>query len=360
MNYKRKYIMLKEAGLIDETDILLLYSCDRTIIQQIKNKRRRLNDLFESSNQKITLIQNNVRNFLIRQKFKDFSAQYKNMYINYQNNYTLLGDEIKNVPKFYFYKYCESDSQYYAFDIRSLNEILKIGNKNPYTLNDFPNSIVLQIKRIIKKLIDNKFDVIVPSIIPKESIVTSTLASTYNKMKFLNIYPDIDKLLKFNITFLFYYLQDMMTSPLLDKFIDKTIYHKVIDIYNIYSRTRLRRTQEKNYKDKIILYILKIINDILDIKDDFQHIRALAINEIIHNNYEAFGDNFSENNNNIFQSSLPPLPQPPSPLQENSNNNNIFQSSLPPLPQPPSPLQENSNNIFNLDSEMDNEMENVD
>ena len=191
MNYKRKYIMLKEAGLIDETDILLLYSCDRTIIQQIKNKRRRLNDLFDSSNQKITLIQNNVRNFLTRQKFKDFSTQYKNMYINYQNNYTLLGDEIKNVPKFYFYKYCESDSQYYAFDIRSLNEILKINNKNPYTLNDFPNSIVLQIKRIIKKLIDNKFDVIVPSIIPKESIVTSTLASTYNKMKFLNIYPDI-------------------------------------------------------------------------------------------------------------------------------------------------------------------------
>ncbi|SVA18735.1 uncharacterized protein METZ01_LOCUS71589 [marine metagenome] len=318
MNYKRKYIMLKEAGLIDETDILLLYSCDRTIIQQIKNKRRRLNDLFESSNQKITLIQNNVRNFLIRQKFKDFSAQYKNMYINYQNNYTLLGDEIKNVPKFYFYKYCESDSQYYAFDIRSLNEILKIGNKNPYTLNDFPNSIVLQIKRIIKKLIDNKFDVIVPSIIPKESIVTSTLASTYNKMKFLNIYPDIDKLLKFNITFLFYYLQDMMTSPLLDKFIDKTIYHKVIDIYNIYSRTRLSKSTEKKYQDQILLYILKIINNILDITDDYQHIRALAINEIIHNNYEIFGDNSSSNNNTITT------------------------------------LQQNSNNILNLDDEMEN------
>tara|TARA_B100000929_G_scaffold178600_1_gene141446 strand:+ start:10181 stop:11119 length:939 start_codon:yes stop_codon:yes gene_type:complete len=310
--------MLKEAGLIDETDILLLYSCDRTIIQQIKNKRRRLNDLFESSNQKITLIQNNVRNFLIRQKFKDFSAQYKNMYINYQNNYTLLGDEIKNVPKFYFYKYCESDSQYYAFDIRSLNEILKIGNKNPYTLNDFPNSIVLQIKRIIKKLIDNKFDVIVPSIIPKESIVTSTLASTYNKMKFLNIYPDIDKLLKFNITFLFYYLQDMMTSPLLDKFIDKTIYHKVIDIYNIYSRTRLSKSTEKKYQDQILLYILKIINNILDITDDYQHIRALAINEIIHNNYEIFGDNSSSNNNTITT------------------------------------LQQNSNNILNLDDEMEN------
>ncbi len=318
MNYKRKYIMLKEAGLIDETDILLLYSCDRTIIQQIKNKRRRLNDLFESSNQKITLIQNNVRNFLIRQKFKDFSAQYKNMYINYQNNYTLLGDEIKNVPKFYFYKYCESDSQYYAFDIRSLNEILKINNKNPYTLNDFPNSIVLQIKRIIKKLIDNKFDVIVPSIIPKESIVTSTLASTYNKMKFLNIYPDIDKLLKFNITFLFYYLQDMMTSPLLDKFIDKTIYHKVIDIYNIYSRTRLSKSTEKKYQDQILLYILKIINNILDITDDYQHIRALAINEIIHNNYEIFGDNSSSNNNTITT------------------------------------LQQNSNNILNLDDEMEN------
>ena len=334
MNYKRKYIMLKEAGLIDETDILLLYSCDRTIIQQIKNKRRRLNNLFESSNQKIALIQNNVRNFLTRQKFKDFSAQYKNMYINYQNNYTLLGDEIKNVPKFYFYKYCESYSQYYAFDIRSLNEILKISNKNPYTLNNFPNSIILQIKRIIKKLIDNKVDVIIPSIIPSQSVVTSTLASTHNKMKFLNIYPDIDKLLKFNITFLFYYLQDMMTSPLLDKFIDKTIYHKVIDIYNIYSRTRLSISTEKKYKDQILLYILKIIDNILDITDDYQHIRALAMNEIIHNNYEAFGDDSPPNNNTIIQP--PPQLAPITPLE-----------FVPPL-------QQNLNNILNLDDEMEN------
>ena len=326
--------MLKEAGLIDETDILLLYSCDRTIIQQIKNKRRRLNDLFESSNQKITLIQNNVKNFLTRQKLKDFSAQYRNMYINYQNNYTLLGDEIKNVPKFYFYKYCESDSQYYAFDIRSLNEILKISNKNPYTLNDFPNEIILQIKRIIKKLIDNKIDVIIPSIIPSESVVTSTLASTYNKMKFLNIYPDIDKLLKFNITFLFYYLQDMMTSPLLDKFIDKTIYHKIMDIYNIYSRTRLSTSAEKKYKDQILLYILKIIDNILDITDDYQHIRALAINEIIHNNYEVFGDDSPPNNNNVIQ----PPPSPP----------------ISPLEFVPPSLQQNSNNISNLDDEMEN------
>lgn len=338
MNYKRKYVILKEAGLIDETDILLLYSCDRTIIQQIKNKRRRLNDLFESSNQKITLIQKNVRNFLTRQKFKDFSTQYQNTHINYQNDYTLLGDEIKNVPKFYFYKYCESDSQYYAFDIRSLNEILKISNKNPYTLNDFPNSIILQIKRIIKKLIDNKVDVIIPSIIPSQSIVTSTLASTYNKMKFLNIYPDIDKLLKFNITFLFYYLQDMMTSPLLDKFIDKTIYHKVIDIYNIFSRTRLSKSAEKKNKDKILLYILKIIDNILDITDDYQHIRALAINEIIHNNYEVFGDDSPQNNHAV----IPPPPQ------------------LAPLPPPFPPLELNSNNILNFDNDMENDMENVD
>ena len=265
------------------------------------------------------------------------------MYINYQNNYTLLGDEIKNVPKFYFYKYSESVSQYYAFDIRSLNEILKISNKNPYTLNDFPNEIILQIKRIIKKLIDNKIDVIIPSIIPTESVVTSTLASTYNKMKFLNIYPDIDKLLKFNITFLFYYLQDMMTSPLLDKFIDKTIYHKVIDIYNIYSRTRLSKSEEKKYKDQILLYILKIINNILDITDDYQHIRALAINEIIHNNYEAFGDEPPANNNTIIQSPPPPQLLPITPLE-----------FVPPLEFMPPSLQQNSNNISNLDDEMEN------
>jgi hypothetical protein len=153
-------------------------------------------------------------------------------------------------------------------------------------------------------------------------------------MKFLNIYPDIDKLLKFNITFLFYYLQDMMTSPLLDKFIDKTIYHKIMDIYNIYSRTRLSTSAEKKYKDQILLYILKIIDNILDITDDYQHIRALAMNEIIHNNYEAFGDDSPPNNNTIIQP--PPQLAPITPLE-----------FVPPL-------QQNLNNILNLDDEMEN------
>ena len=88
MDYNQKYIILKDAGLIDETDNLLLYCCDRTIIQQIKNKRRRLNNMYDNSNNKVKLIQNNIKHFLIIQQFKDFSSQYKNPNINYQNNYT--------------------------------------------------------------------------------------------------------------------------------------------------------------------------------------------------------------------------------------------------------------------------------
>jgi hypothetical protein len=123
-----------------------------------------------------------------------------------------------------------------------------------------------------------------------------------------------------------------MTSPLLDKFIDKTIYHKVIDIYNIFSRTRLSKSAEKKNKDKILLYILKIIDNILDITDDYQHIRALAINEIIHNNYEVFGDDSPQNNHAV----IPP--------------------QLAPLPPPFLPLELNSNNILNFDNDMENEM----
>jgi len=326
MDYNQKYIILKDAGLIDETDNLLLYCCDRTIIQQIKNKRRRLNNMYDNSNNKVKLIQNNIKHFLIIQQFKDFSSQYKNPNINYQNNYTLLGDELKNVPKFFFYKYCELNSQYYGFDIRSLNQLLKINNKNPYTLIDFPKSIILQINRIIKNLVNNHFDIIIPSIIPNKSKITAILTSTYNKMKFLNIYPDIDKLVKFNITFLFYYIQDIMTNPLLETHINKNIYNQIIDIYNITTRTRLTKTMKKIHKDKMLLYILKIINHILDITDDYQQTRALAINEIIYNNNEIFGDNASL----LPVPPAPPAPPPP-PLRLPSIVFNL-PLELPPLP----------------------------
>ena len=68
MNYKRKYLALLNTGLVDKNDDLLYYATDRTIIQKIKNKRRRLNDLFEVTTDKAVLIQKNIKNYIFIQK----------------------------------------------------------------------------------------------------------------------------------------------------------------------------------------------------------------------------------------------------------------------------------------------------
>ena len=323
---------LLDTGLIDKNDKLLFYSTQRGIVQKIKNKRRRLNELYEISNNKAILIQKNIRNYLFWQKLKDLGSQYKNTNLNYMNSFSLLGEKIEDISENFFYKYSENKIRYYAFDIRCLNKILKRNDKNPYTLKKFPKHILLQIHRIFKICENKNLNLTIPSIIPLESKITAHLASTYNKMMDLNVYPHLDRLLKLNITFLFYYTQDLMTSPLLDRYIERYWYNKILGVYNTSVRTRITESSRKIYKQTIITYLLKIINKLLDINDEFQSTRALAINEILDNNYESFGDveeldNVEEIVSEQSPSIPPPPPPPPPPLLP------------PPLLPPPLPLQ---------------------
>lgn len=375
MNYKRKYMSLLNTGLIDKNDKLLFYSIQREIIQKIKNKRRRLNELYEISNNKAILIQKNIRNYLFWQKLKDLGSQYKNTNLNYMNSFSLLGEKIEDISKNFFYKYSENKIRYYAFDIRCLNKILKRNDKNPYTLKKFPKHILLQIHRIFKICENKKLNLTIPSIIPLESKITAHLASTYNKMMDLDVYPHLDRLLKLNITFLFYYTQDLMTSPLLDRYIERYWYNKILGVYNTSVRTRITESSRKIYKQTIITYLLKIINKLLDINDEFQSTRALAINEILDNNYESFDDveeldnieeiiSYQSSSTTQSQQPPPPLPAllpPPLPLQPP-----IHRTFIQPLPSIFGPQRQSipstlpSTELENTDSSSSSEMDEVD
>ena len=314
MNYKRKYLALLNTGLVDKEDDLLYYATDRAIIQKIKNKRRRLNNLFEVSNEKAGIIQKNIKNYIFIQKLKDLGCLYKNKNYEYINDLSLIGEKIWNIDDKFFYKYTENKTRYFAFDIRCLHKILKVKNKNPYTLLEFPPEIILQINRKIDDLKRKNISLSISNSIPIQSRITAELATTFNKMTFLNIYPNIDRLMDLNITFLFYYTQDLMTSPLLDTHIDRYYYNRILGIYNTSVRRSITESTRKSYKDKIIIYLLKVINHILDIEDDFQSTRALAINEILQNNYESFGEDVDEldNMDDLDSPQLFPIPSHPS------------------------------------------------
>jgi hypothetical protein len=341
MNYKRKYLALLNTGLVNKEDDLLYYATDRTIIQKIKNKRRRLNNLFEVSNEKAEMIQKNIKNYIFIQKLKDLGCLYKNKNYEYVNDFSLIGEKIWNIDDTFFYKYTENKTRYFAFDIRCLHKILKVKNKNPYTLLEFPPEIILQINRRIDDLKRKNISLSISNSIPIQSRITAELATTFNKMTFLNIYPNIDRLMDLNITFLFYYTQDLMTSPLLDTHIDRYYYNRILGIYNTSVRRSITEFTRKSYKDKIIIYLLKVINHILDIKDDFQSTRALAINEILQNNYESFGEDVDELDNmddldspQLFPiSSIPisPLRLPPRPEIQTSVRRENSISNLPPI-----------------------------
>lgn len=124
-----------------------------------------------------------------------------------------------------------------------------------------------------------------------------------------------------------------MTSPLLDTHIDRYYYNRILGIYNTSVRHSITESTRKSYKEKIIIYLLKVINHILDVEDEFQSTRALAINEILQNNYESFGEDVDELDNMDDLDSPQIWPSPPSltppSLQLPPRQNSIF--NLPPI-----------------------------
>ena len=88
----------------------------------------------EGDIQKITRIQALLRGKSQREKLNTYQCN------NDEDFYTY--DDLKTVPKRYFYSYSDSNNLRWGFDIRSLQKLISMNYPNPYTTEPVPDHVI--------------------------------------------------------------------------------------------------------------------------------------------------------------------------------------------------------------------------
>ena len=92
----------------------------------------------------IIKIQSLTRGRNIRKKLNELKCN------NSEDFYTY--EELKNIPKKYFYSYVDDKKFRWGFDIRSLDKLLNMNYPNPYTTEPIPQNIITDVKEKINIL----------------------------------------------------------------------------------------------------------------------------------------------------------------------------------------------------------------
>ena len=183
--------------------------CDLYNLDSNGNKKdlyTKLNKLRENINK----YQQNYNHVLIIQKWY---SKYKKIQINRLQNLQyrlnnivnqedfLSFEKIKDIDRKFLFYYKDDNTIYYVFDIRSLYQLLKSSNINPYTRKPFPNKIIESIKKIYTYL--NSQNLIVrediDKILTNEQKVKLLVIEIFIKIDSLDQYTDPEWFLELNL-----------------------------------------------------------------------------------------------------------------------------------------------------------------
>lgn len=208
----------------------------------------------------IVIIQSFIRQFLSIKKYNiliDKISQDFNKIIKYKNESTLLGDNLENINKLYFYKYKENEN-YYFFDIRELYKHIENNKTNPYTNNIIPTKYIKQMYRIFNKLRDNGTKIYISNRIPRISRNNVYITGFIQTLNDNNIYTtveqfnDLDSLdfLYIISTLMMYYTSDYNVVEIQDYFNNNTY-----TCCKLYTIDVIENIIYNNYENSQTLYI---------------------------------------------------------------------------------------------------------
>ena len=292
MTLKRKYDCLIECNLIDKNDVVMSVCIKSNIIERIHKKQKLIDHLYTQYCKSVVIIRKIWKIYLLKIRIFDIISRNSNGDDNYMNKYNLIDKIHTDIDKEYFYKIKINSNRYYFFDIRCIHKLFTNNYfKNPYTLQDYKPKIIKQIRRIIWKLKQKNKSLIITNDIPEISYLTSLSSSVHNKLMAQDVYPNLDLLNTFNITYLYYYLQNLIHHPVLKDYINQTHYNNFMNLYNrqrnvsytYFGPQTERNNTDNTIKKKMIICILNIISTILDHEDTHIKLRARIIHEILHN-----------------------------------------------------------------------------
>ena len=134
-------------------------SSKEELFQEIKKHITTINGYHEiDHNKEIIKIQSLFRGKSIRNKNKELKCN------NDEDFYTY--DNLKDVPKQFFYSYIDNSNIRWGFDIRSLDKLLQMGFPNPYTTEPVPQNVIDDVKDKISTMkLDPTYEDLTDSIV---------------------------------------------------------------------------------------------------------------------------------------------------------------------------------------------------
>ena len=163
--HRREYLIVNDTICRDRFTGLSKDYLKKDLIDYMQNKMRIkpiLSDkkkLFDEVNKHINAINeyhcvDNDKNIIkIQSLFRGRNVRNKLNELKCNNDedfYTY--EELKDIPKKYFYSYVDNKKFRWGFDIRSLDKLLNMNYPNPYTTEPVPQNIVLEVREKIKNL----------------------------------------------------------------------------------------------------------------------------------------------------------------------------------------------------------------
>jgi hypothetical protein len=131
LNYRKDEMRIK-SSVIDK----------QKLFDEVMKHIYAINRYYEINDDKrIILIQSFVRGKYERKKISESKCN------NSEDFYTY--DELKDIPKKYFYSYLDSKKFRWGFDIRSLDKLLTMNYPNPYTTEPIPHDIITDVRNKI-------------------------------------------------------------------------------------------------------------------------------------------------------------------------------------------------------------------
>lgn len=280
MDITEIYSTMNHLNLIDKDDIILYLSSQMDIIEKINRRRKDLKFQYELCKNHILTINRFLKYVLFRNRISDLIATTRLDSEKYTNTETLLGIPISEIQEKLFFSFTENGFRY-AFDIRELEKLIDYDLKNPYNTLSFPYRVVKQVKRLMRT--QNFGDILayIQMSIPLNSNESAKIASVFNTLCNLYVYPDIRKFLKFTGQQYLYFIQDLRTNVLINRYIPCYLYDLILNSYD----TSVERTRR---------YVLDVLLKILSVKDNNRYTRALVISEQITNTF--LSNNISASN----------------------------------------------------------------
>ena len=156
-----------------------IISDKKKLFEKVDKHINAINEYHSIDNdENIIKIQSLVRGKNTRNKLNEFKCN------NSEDFYTY--DELKDIPKKYFYSYVDNKKFRWGFDIRSFDKLIAMNYPNPYTTEPIPQNIVSEVKQKINDLRkDNNYIDISDSIVRERKDA--------NKQKIVDLFSYIEQ-----------------------------------------------------------------------------------------------------------------------------------------------------------------------